>query len=394
MSDATADEEFGVRVGAYAARLRVARTIAPVVRSALRDLVVDVASTDSVALVEAEPDGAYRVSADGRLFQSGVQEDAVTDHVVRMLLLAELDTNVGRLHLHGGLVAVGDAGVLVAGRSGAGKTTLITSLVRAGFDYVTDERVAVDVERGVATGFAKPVSLVPGSFPLFADLDPAVTGVGYATERVWQVPVSSFGPGELRAEAAVRVIVIVQHRAGAELSIERLHPATVAADLLLDSPDQERFGPDATAVAGALCAHAVCVRLTYDRLADAERAVRELLHQDRPEPDVEVLAPANGARPTRSRGGRLGASHVVVRTNDRPLVVVEGRTLAYVRDGAELAELDETTTAWLLLVDGRSTVAELVDAVQRDTGADRGPLLAGALGVLRGLATHGLVARA
>jgi hypothetical protein len=370
------------------------RAIAPALRSTLSDLVVDTETGfDGVAMVERQANGKYRVSADGRLFQLDVPARSVPDYVVRMLLLAELDANRGQLHLHGGLVALGDAGVLVSGRSGAGKTTLVTALVRAGFDYVTDERVAVDVDRRLAVGFPKPVSLVPGSFPLFPELDPRETGVGQATEREWQVPASGIGPGAVRSEAPVRVLVIVEHQDGAALGVERLHPVSAAAELLTDSPDRGRFGPSSTAVAAELCGRAICARLTYDRLGDAERAVRELLDVEASVPEIEVLRAA-GPGPSGVGTGVLGLFDVPVRAHDRPLVVVDGRTLAYGPRGDDLVELDDVTTGWLMLVDGRSTVAELVDVVGGETGTPRALLEAGALQVLNGLATHGFVASA
>ena len=54
----------------------------------------------------------------------------------------------------------------------SGKTTLTTGLVRAGFCYLTDEAVSFDWETGVIEPFPKPLSIDPGSWFLFPELEP------------------------------------------------------------------------------------------------------------------------------------------------------------------------------------------------------------------------------
>jgi hypothetical protein len=79
------------------------------------------------------------------------------------VLEADLRLNVAasatrRVFLHAGVVAHRGRAIVLPGRSGAGKTTLVAALVRAGATYYSDEFAVLD-GRGRVHPFAKPLSL-------------------------------------------------------------------------------------------------------------------------------------------------------------------------------------------------------------------------------------------
>jgi Coenzyme PQQ synthesis protein D (PqqD) len=75
-----------------------------------------------------------------------------------------------RLLLHAAAVAAGEIGVLLSGPSGSGKSTLAGLLVRSGFDYLTDELVAVGRRTGLLYGYPRALSLRSESAELFPEL--------------------------------------------------------------------------------------------------------------------------------------------------------------------------------------------------------------------------------
>ncbi len=74
------------------------------------------------------------------------------------------------LCMHAGVVAGADGLIVIPGRSELGKTTLVASLLRAGFGYVSDEALAIDRTTGAVTPFARPLSVGGAVWPLFADV--------------------------------------------------------------------------------------------------------------------------------------------------------------------------------------------------------------------------------
>lgn len=112
----------------------------------------------------------------------------------------------------GGVVGASGAVVLPASMA-SGKTTLTAGLVRAGFGYLTDEAVAIDWDTLELVGYAKPLSLDPGSWPLFPEAEPQVPfgSDGYKREQ-WQVPADALRPGAFVARARASAVVFPAYR--------------------------------------------------------------------------------------------------------------------------------------------------------------------------------------
>jgi hypothetical protein len=102
--------------------------------------------------------GGYDFLIDGSPVTKGIDRDfALT------LLEAQLRIHVGlraqnRIFVHAGVVAHEGRAIVIPGRSFAGKTTLVLSLVRAGARYYSDEFAVLD-EQGRVHPYAKPVSV-------------------------------------------------------------------------------------------------------------------------------------------------------------------------------------------------------------------------------------------
>jgi len=86
------------------------------------------------------------VRVEGRLAARGLSHGQALD-----VLESELQLSVARLarpevFVHAGVVAVDGRAILIPGRSGAGKTTLVRALVEAGATYYSDEYAVLDRE--------------------------------------------------------------------------------------------------------------------------------------------------------------------------------------------------------------------------------------------------------
>ena len=76
------------------------------------------------------------------------------------------------LAVHAGGVVGADGAVVLPAHMEGGKTTLTAGLVRAGFGYLSDEAVAFDWDTFDIRAYAKPLSIDPGSWELFPQLEP------------------------------------------------------------------------------------------------------------------------------------------------------------------------------------------------------------------------------
>lgn len=68
--------------------------------------------------------------------------------------------------VHAAVAARDGLAVILPGRSGAGKTTLVAALALAGWSYLSDEVASLDVERPVVHPYPRPLALEPGSWDI------------------------------------------------------------------------------------------------------------------------------------------------------------------------------------------------------------------------------------
>lgn len=137
-----------------------------------------------------------------------------------------------RLLLHAGVVAVDGRAVLLPAGMEAGKTTLVTALLRAGADYLSDELAALDPVTLEVAAYPKALSLDPGSWGLFPDLaqdvDPEVLPL---LPHQWQVPADAVRPGAIRDRAIPALVVFPRYRPSAATTLRRVELADALREL-------------------------------------------------------------------------------------------------------------------------------------------------------------------
>lgn len=179
------------------------------------------------------------------------------------------------LVLHAGGVEHHGVGVVLPGVMEAGKTTLTAGLVRAGLGYLTDEAVALDRTTLAIHPYPKPLSLDPGSWSLFPELEDRDDIAATATQ--WQVPPTAIGPGLLGQSCPVGLIVFPRHTAGAAVALEPVGRAEALVELAhhtIRFDEQARQGLELLA---EVIRGAECYRLVAGELDDAVAAVTSLL---------------------------------------------------------------------------------------------------------------------
>jgi hypothetical protein len=143
----------------------------------------------------------------------------------------------GVLFVHAAVAGWHDRGIVVPGRSGAGKTTLVRALIEAGADYYSDEFAVLDTE-GRVHAYPVPLSIrVSGKQPARRCAEELGGRVGTRPIRVELIVSTEYQrgarwqPRELsNAEA---VLALMEHTVAArqppELTLPVLHRTVLAA---------------------------------------------------------------------------------------------------------------------------------------------------------------------
>ena len=117
------------------------------------------------------------------------------------------------LVLHASAVARDGVAVVMPAIANSGKSTLATGLIAAGFDYLTDEATAIDLDTGTIVGYPKSLTLDPGSQRLLPDLEPSgLTG----RSQKWYVAPDAIRAGSVTRRARLEHLVFPTHAPGAD----------------------------------------------------------------------------------------------------------------------------------------------------------------------------------
>jgi hypothetical protein len=118
--------------------------------------------------------------------------------------------------VHAGVVALGAHALVLPGRSGQGKSTLVTALVAAGASYASDEWAVVD-GNGFLHPYPRPLRLrTPGGT---FRIDPRETDARIA-----------------RRPLRLALLVVTQHCPGASLDLTPLGPSRACLSLVAHAP--------------------------------------------------------------------------------------------------------------------------------------------------------------
>jgi hypothetical protein len=176
--------------------------------------------------------------------------------------------------VHAAAAVWNGSAVLLAAAPESGKTTTVAGLVQqAGFDYLTDEAVAIDHRTLLAQPYAKPLSIDRGSWGTLAHLRPAH---GDPVTGQWQVAAGSIRPSAVAAPAPIRFVVEPAYDPNTTTRLEAL-PRGAMLVRLADSTFEFQAAPQRNlAVLARIVEQADCYRLPISDLDEGVRLIRRL----------------------------------------------------------------------------------------------------------------------
>lgn len=123
-----------------------------------------------VRVLASPSDGHVRVS----LLTHPPENAWIAAHVLFTIALMELAKRHGLYPLHAAGLCLGGQALVLPGTSGAGKTTLVLALLRAGFDLLADDVLFIDARDGrlQALGFPDVAGITDQTASLFPEVQP------------------------------------------------------------------------------------------------------------------------------------------------------------------------------------------------------------------------------
>jgi hypothetical protein len=181
-----------------------------------------------------------------------------------------------RLIFHAAAASRAGRGVLLPAPMESGKSTLVAGLVSRGWEYLSDEAIAFDPDTGRLEGYAKPLSLDPGSWAVVPQLRwflPNTVSAVYF-QRQWIIPATDLGI--VTKFAAPDFLVFPAYRPEAETELTPLSPRQTLP-LAVASSFRTGCPPAGTLKAATRVIEAApAFRLLMSDLSDACAAIESL----------------------------------------------------------------------------------------------------------------------
>jgi hypothetical protein len=180
--------------------------------------------------------------------------------------------------LHAGAVAWKRQGVLLPAKRESGKTTLVAGLIRAGFNYLTDEAAVIDPGDGYLHPYPKPLSVDHPSMELLSGLrERLLPELGSGSYIQYQVPPGDLRPRAIGRPCRVRYVVFPQYSPEVPTRLSPITRAEALYTLTQNSFNLEYFDSGGVDVLADVVRDAECFRLTMRDLQSPVRALQKLI---------------------------------------------------------------------------------------------------------------------
>ena len=182
------------------------------------------------------------------------------------------------VNLHAAACAWKERGVVMAGPTESGKSTLAAGLALAGFTYLTDEVAGIDPRNLTVAPYPKPLSIDPGAWPVLSMLRPVVSpALEGARHTQWHVAPEALPGGVGHQSIPVHLLLRCRWRKGSPTILREMSRAALVLELALDMFRPRHRVVQQVQVLARVAEQAVAYELTYSDLDEATAQVKELL---------------------------------------------------------------------------------------------------------------------
>ncbi|MDH3375624.1 MAG: hypothetical protein OEQ39_01470 [Gammaproteobacteria bacterium] len=238
---------------------------------------------DEVVLAVASPEAEqFTMSRNGKELYSGQSSGMLANLLVGETIYNLADRSRGGLVFHAGAVSWDGAGVLLPGKTGAGKTTLTAWLVARGLNYLTDELIYIKTGANRFDAFTRPLNVKAAALPLLQDefaIDPAEHG-SLVCQQATLVPHRALNAQQHREQPLLRLVVFPEYVRDGYFRVERLSAAQTGLRLmgcLVNARNLDGHGFDEVA---RLSRSITAYSLQYSCFAQIETDLLEILNSE------------------------------------------------------------------------------------------------------------------
>jgi hypothetical protein len=241
---------------------------------------VDVGPSEAVVVYELRAIDGERgeLFRDGSRIQGGNGPGAMLTWVIADVSARSLRTVGDHVAVHAGVVARDGRAVMLPAPPDHGKTTTTIGLVRAGFDFLSDECAAIGLADGLVHPFVRPLLPAPDSMALFPGLRAALPPwVERFRNLNFLVPAPALRPGCVGSTSAVAFVVSTRFEEGSQTELLPVSRAEMLSLMLEQTFNLEVVGGRGVERLAGLLSGAACYRMTVGYLDAAVRLIEDLM---------------------------------------------------------------------------------------------------------------------
>jgi hypothetical protein len=243
---------------------------------ALRDLAAG-ASRDHVYRLTVEPIAAgdqVVVERDGALLGGPAPLWTILDDLLADVTRGAIASRPEHLLLHSAAVSLAGHGVLLPAPSGFGKSMSAAALVLAGFDYLTDEATAINLETLEIAPYPKPLTFRPGSAQKLGIMLPALGHMG----SPGLAPSSVLRSDSRGRQVPARLLLFPRYDPGATSELLPMSRAEAFVEVTNNSFNFVNHGGEWMDPLRRLVMQCWCGRLNIGGIDGVPDLIRSLLH--------------------------------------------------------------------------------------------------------------------
>jgi hypothetical protein len=237
------------------------------------------AARHDYAIVE-QAGGGYALYLDGIGVNTMRERVRAVRHLLWHVNSEVLRVTRGLVLVHAAAATYGGSALLLPGGMNVGKTTLVTRLVLDGFDLLTDELAALEVQGDLVHPYPRPMNLGEGSWPLLpAARPPAWSPTSPFTERQWHVNPNDLRHGAVAVPTPPRFVVAPRREPGGGSRLEPLSRAAALRLLFEQTMNADVLGVDVFHTLVRVVRGADCAQLAVDTVEDGAELVRQAMER-------------------------------------------------------------------------------------------------------------------